>query len=295
MGPVLSAAMPIETRQLKANGLIFAVDVAGEGDTVALLLHGFPESRVAWRRQLEALPALGWRVAAPDLRGYGDTSRPGGKAAYRIERLVEDVQGLFEALGARRRVLIGHDWGGVIAWQAALRSVALDGLAILNAPHPAVFRRVMRSPEQQLKSWYVLYFQLPWLPELMLRRNGGKALAALLRRQSPGLTAEMLETFRRNIMAPGGATAMLNYYRANAVRLSLPGPWDTPIPVPTLMIWGEQDLALSLSLTEGNEAFVEDFTLRRIAGASHWVQQDAPEAVNQAIADWARAKGLASA
>jgi pimeloyl-ACP methyl ester carboxylesterase len=192
-------------------------------------------------------------------------------------------------------VLIGHDWGGVIAWQAALRSVALDGLAILNAPHPAVFRRVMRSPEQQLKSWYVLYFQLPWLPELMLRRNGGNALVALLRRQSPGLTREMLETFRRNIMAPGGATAMLNYYRANAVRLSLPGPWDTPIPVPTLMIWGEQDLALSLSLTEGNEAFVEDFTLRRVAGASHWVQQDAPEAVNQAIANWARAKGLASA
>ncbi len=284
--------MAIETRRVDANGLTFVVDAAGEGDTIALLLHGFPESREAWRGQLERLPALGWRTVAPDLRGYGDSSRPQGKAAYGIDHLVQDVAALFEALGAKRRVLIGHDWGGVIAWQAALRGVSLDGLVILNAPHPAIFRRALRSQEQRLKSWYVAYFLLPWLPELMLRRNDGKALAALLRRQSPNLSPELLEVLRRNIVKPGAATAMLNYYRANALSLSGPGPWAR-IEVPTLMIWGENDIALSLSLTEGLGPFVADFTLRRIPEASHWVQQDAPAAVDQAIADWARGKGLA--
>ena len=284
--------MPMDSRKVDANGLTFAVDAAGEGDTVALLLHGFPESRQSWRGQLGALQALGWRAAAPDLRGYGDSSRPQGKSPYRIEHLVDDVTALFEVLGARRRVLIGHDWGGVIAWRAALRGAPLDGLVILNAPHPATFRRALKSLEQRLKSWYVAYFLLPWLPELMLRRNHGEALAALLRRQSPNFSPELLDILRRNIVQPGAATAMLNYYRANAITLGGPGPWAR-IEVPTLMIWGENDIALSLSLTEGLEPFVADFTLRRIPEASHWVQQDASAAVNQAIADWARAKGLA--
>ena len=284
----------MQTRRLEANGLTFAADVSGSGDTVALLLHGFPEGRGAWRRQLEALPSLGWTVAAPDLRGYGDSSRPPGKAAYRIESLVQDVAGLFDALGARRRVLIGHDWGGVIAWQAAIRKLPLDGLVILNAPHPAVFRRVIRTAEQRGLSWYVLLFQLPFLPELMLTRNGGKALAALLRRQCPRFPSELLDTYARNIARPGAASAMLNYYRANAFELvGQPDPKDS-IGCPTLMIWGDKDIALSRSLTEGNEAFVADFTLRRLPEASHWVLEDEPAAVNQAIEDWARAKGPAA-
>jgi pimeloyl-ACP methyl ester carboxylesterase len=285
----------IRTRQVRANRLIFAVDEAGEGDTVALLLHGFPECRATWRGQLPALARLGWRAAAPDLRGYGDSSRPRGRGAYRIDRLADDVEALFEALGARRRILLGHDWGGVIAWKAAMRGRAgLDGLIILNAPHPAVFRRAARTLEQRLRSWYVLFFQLPLLPELQLTAAGGAWLANMLKRSSPGFSDELLQTLSRNIVRPGAATAMLDYYRENALR-SISRAWPDPEPLatPTLMIWGEKDVALSLQLTEGNEAYLRDFTLRRLPGVSHWVQHEASDQVNALIADWARAKGLA--
>ena len=281
------------TTSLHANGLDFAADVAGEGDTVALLLHGFPESRASWKRQLEALPALGWRVAAPDLRGYGESSRPRGLEPYRIDHLVDDVAGLFDALGARRRILVGHDWGGVIAWQAALRGVPLDGLVILNAPHPRLFKLALKRWEQRLRSWYVLFFLLPRLPELQLTWGRGRALATLLRRQSRNFPPELLQTLRRNIPRPGAATAMLNYYRANALDLPSPGRGAAPLAVPTLVVWGEEDIALSLSLTDGLEEVVADLTLRRLPGVSHWVQQDAPSEVNAAIADWARSHGLA--
>ena len=281
------------TTSLHANGLDFAADVAGEGDTVALLLHGFPESRASWKRQLEALPALGWRVAAPDLRGYGESSRPRGLEPYRIDHLVDDVAGLFDALGARRRILVGHDWGGVIAWQAALKGVPLDGLVILNAPHPRLFKLALKRWEQRLRSWYVLFFLLPRLPELQLTWGRGRALATLLRRQSRNFPPELLQTLRRNITRPGAATAMLNYYRANALDLPSPGRGAAPLAVPTLVVWGEEDIALSLSLTDGLEEVVADLTLRRLPGVSHWVQQDAPSEVNAAIADWARSHGLA--
>ncbi len=281
------------TTSLHANGLDFAADVAGEGDTVALLLHGFPESRASWKRQLEALPALGWRVAAPDLRGYGESSRPRGLEPYRIDHLVDDVAGLFDALGARRRILVGHDWGGVIAWQAALRGVPLDGLVILNAPHPRLFKLALKRWEQRLRSWYVLFFLLPRLPELQLTWGRGRALATLLRRQSRNFPPELLQTLRRNITRPGAATAMLNYYRANALDLPSPGRGAAPLAVPTLVVWGEEDIALSLSLTDGLDEVVADLTLRRLPGVSHWVQQDAPSEVNAAIADWARSHGLA--
>ena len=174
----------IETRSLAANGLTFVADCAGEGGTVALLLHGFPECRQSWRAQLPALGGLGWRAVAPDLRGYGASSRPEGKEAYRIERLVEDVAALFEALGARRRILIGHDWGGAIAWSTALQGVPLDGLVILNAPHPARFRQALKTWDQRRRSWYMAFFQIPWLPEFLLTRGEGRPLMRDLKRRT---------------------------------------------------------------------------------------------------------------
>jgi pimeloyl-ACP methyl ester carboxylesterase len=246
----------IRTRHVSSNGLSFALDEAGEGDTVALLLHGFPECRATWREQLPALAQLGWRVVAPDLRGYGGTSRPRARKAYAIPQLVEDVEAVFEVLGARRRILLGHDWGGVIAWQVALRGRAgLDGLIILNAPHPAVFRRAARTMEQRLRSWYVLFFLLPLLPELHLTARRGVRLVKILRSASPGFREELLEILRRNVVQPGAATAMLDYYRANALALAS-SAWSEPEPLstPTLMIWGAKDPALSLRLTQGNEA-----------------------------------------
>ncbi|NEW95302.1 alpha/beta fold hydrolase [Rhodopseudomonas sp. BR0G17] len=287
--------MAIETATQEANGLRFAVDTAGQGDTVALLLHGFPEARQSWHRQIPFLAELGWRVVAPDLRGYGGTSRPEGKAAYSIEHLTDDVAALFAALGGKRRILIGHDWGGVIAWQTALRGkVHLDGLIILNAPHPDAFaRELARGWAQRRRSWYVAFFQLPWLPEWLLTRNGGAPLVKMFKSHSHKISAEQLEIYRRNILQPGAATAMLNYYRANFSGLAGGAGSNPVITVPTLMVWGKDDLALDIALTEGNEQFVEDFTLHKLPRASHWVQQDAPDEVNATIAEWARGKGLA--
>ncbi|ABD07347.1 Alpha/beta hydrolase [Rhodopseudomonas palustris HaA2] len=286
---------PIRSRTLEANGLGFAIDEAGEGDTTALLLHGFPEARQSWHRQLPALAALGWHAVAPDLRGYGGTTRPRAQAAYHLDHLTDDVAALFAALGGKRRILIGHDWGGVIAWQAALRGkLPLDALIILNAPHPDVFARVLADGwRQKRKSWYVALFQLPWLPEWLMTRNDGAALAQMFRKHSPTISDAQIEIYRRNAIQPGAAIAMINYYRANFTALGGGAGTHPKLTVPTLMIWGEDDLALDIALTEGNEAHVADFTLRRLPGASHWVQQDAPDQVNALIADWARGKGLA--
>lgn len=286
--------MVTETCVLEANGLGFTADCAGEGDAVALLLHGFPECRQSWRAQLPALAALGWRAVAPDMRGYGESSRPQEKAAYRIERLSEDAAALFEALGAKRRILIGHDWGGAIAWHAALTGVPLDGLVILNAPHPARFREELRTWDQRRRSWYMAFFLLPWLPEWLLTRGGGRPLVRDLKRQSPNLPDDLLETMRRNITAPGAAEAMLNYYRANILRVAKEVPGVPPIECPTLLLWGEQDVYLSPALAAGNEAFVSHLTVRRLPGVSHWVQADASAEVNRLIGEWARGEGLAA-
>ena len=281
----------IVTRRLQANGLEFDVDEAGEGEDVALLLHGFPESRFSWRHQLPLLANLGWRAVAPDLRGYGGSSRPDGVAAYRSEALVEDVAGLFEALGpARRRLLIGHDWGAMIAWLFAIEArLPLDGLVIMNVPHPAVFAATLRrSWAQKAMSWYVAFFQLPWLPERLLGANHARAIgqafvgSAMDKSRFP---PEVTEVYRANAVAPGALTAMINYYRANARTLSAPGAARL-IEVPTLMIWGDADTALHISNTEGYGPLVRDFTLRRLPGVSHWVQQEAPEQVNRLLAEW---------
>lgn len=286
----------VGTRQVSANGLHFMVDEAGEGDDVALLLHGFPECRGAWAQQLPALAQLGWRVVAPDLRGYGDTSRPYGRKAYRVDCLTDDVKALFEALGARRRILVGHDWGGVVSWRAAMRAdLPLDGLVVINAPNPNVFKRVARTFEQRRRSWYVLFFLLPLLPELHLIADEGRRLTSLLKKASSSFPDDLLETMRRNILQPGAARAMLAYYRENALAIAFePSLEPVVLRTPTLMIWGDADVALSPRLTEGNEAYVSDFTLRRLPGVTHWVQHEAPDQVNALIANWARTKGLAT-
>ncbi len=289
----------IRTRQIKANGLTFTLDEAGEGDDVALLLHGFPESRRSWRRQLPALAALGWRAVAVDMRGYGQSERPEGRAAYGLEHLTADVGALFDGLGARRRLLIGHDWGALVAWVAAIERVRpLDGLIVMNVPHPAVYaRHIRRSPAQLLKSWYVFFFQLPGLPEALTTARGAGLVEQAFTRgvADPSIfSAEDLKVYRENALAPGAMTAMINYYRANATTLGGADRTLTRmIDTPTLMIWGEQDAFLGVELTEGYGPYVSDFTLNRLPGVSHWVQQEAAEAVNSRMTAWMKTKGLA--
>ena len=284
------------TRTLRTSTLDFAIDEAGDGADVALCLHGFPENRYSWRHQLPFLAGLGWHAVAPDLRGYGGTTRPLGRQAYRMPHLVADTAAIFDALGARRRLLIAHDWGALIAWQFAIeQTLPLDGLIVMNVPHPAVFRRVLRhSPRQIARSWYVFFFQLPALPELMLRARGARAVGQAFAGMAVDKTAfppEVLAHYRQAASQPGALTAMINYYRANFTSLAT-STRPPMLRTPTLMVWGEQDAALGLELTEGYEPYVADFTLRRLPGVSHWVQQEAPGQVNAAMGDWLAARRI---
>ena len=282
------------TRTIEANGLSFTIDETGEGDAVALMLHGFPESRLSWRAQGPALAAQGWRAAAVDMRGYGASSRPNGRAAYRMEHLLADVGGVFDALGAKRRLLIAHDWGGIIAWAfAADRVRALDGLVIMNAPHPAAYLDlVRRSPGQMAKSWYVLFFQLPALPEAMTTAAGALAVRRAL--AGAGLEPALVDHYAEAARVPGAMTAMMNYYRANTTTLSEWGPGRAArIEVPTLVVWGERDPYLGVGLARASADQASDATLALFPDAGHWVQVQAASAVNARLAAWLDAKGLA--
>ena len=285
----------VTSRRMQANGLSFMVDEAGEGENVAVLLHGFPESRFSWRYQIPLLANLGWRVIAPDLRGYGESSRPKRKSDYEGGHLVDDVAGLFDAAGARRRLLIGHDWGAGIAWAFALdKRLPLDGLVIMNVPHPAVLARVMRASwRQPLRSWYMGFFQIPGLPEAMMTADGARAIGQAFTGMAVDKSRfppEVTDVYRKNALIPGAMTAMINYYRANTGMLNRWGVTPPVIDVPTLMIWGEEDTALGIENTEGYGPYVSEFTLHRLPGVSHWVQQEAPERVNALLSDWVHAR-----
>ncbi|QMW22656.1 alpha/beta fold hydrolase [Sandaracinobacteroides saxicola] len=271
-----------------ANGQRFEVAECGAGERLALCLHGFPELNYSWRFQMPMLAARGWRVWAPNLRGYGASSRPEGVAAYAMDMLVADVAALIDASGAREVLLVAHDWGALIAWQFAIQRVRpLVGLVIMNVPHPFVARREIRHWRQLRRSWYVFFFQLPKLPELMMTRDGARGV----RQAFVGMAVdkarfpeEVLNIYAAAALRPRAMTAMVNYYRA-LLRFP-PDAGDGRVEVPTLMLWGEEDAALNIRCTEGTEQWVADFTLRRLPGVSHWVQQEAPEAVNAHLAEW---------
>lgn len=286
----------VRERQVRANGLRFHVLEAGGGDRLALCLHGFPELAFSWRHQLPVLAEEGWLAWAPDLRGYGGTDRPVGRDEYSLERLMDDVAGLIDASGARETMLIAHDWGGVIAWFFALRRVRpLSRLVVMNLPHPGGYERALRGGARQwLRSWYMLFFQIPWLPEKALGARGAAMIGRAFREMAvhkENFPDEVLDVYRRAALQPGALTAMLNYYRAllsggGARRQrSLGYP---KIDVPTLVIWGEQDTALGVETLRGIEELVPNVTVHRLPDASHWVQQDAPEKVNLLLRSWLR-------
>ena len=279
----------IRTEFIEANGLRFEVDMCGKGRKLALCLHGFPELAYSWRYQLPLLAELGYCAWAPNLRGYGNSSRPETVANYAMPHLTADVAGLIDAAQADSVVLIGHDWGGAIAWDFALRGIRpLDRLVVMNLPHPTLFARGVRRWPQLRRSWYMLFFQLPWLPERLLGHRGAQAVGRAFRHMAidkSRFTDRDLEMFRANAQIPGALTAMLNYYRALLRYPAFPDP--APIlETPTLLIWGEEDTALGKELTYGTEALVSDFTLRYLPNVSHWVQQEAPEKVNAIMRAW---------
>ncbi len=278
---------------VQANGLRFHVAQCGEGDRLALLLHGFPERWISWRYQMPLLARLGYRVWAPDLRGYGETDRPPGVESYAIETLMEDVAGLIDVSGARQVLLMAHDWGAIIAWYFAMRRVRpLEKLVILNVPHPGASEKVFRTWKQLRRSWYALFFQLPRLPEFLLTHAGGRPLANIFRTRTlrpENFPEEVIETYRKGWLEPGAAKAMLDYYRALVRGGGMQRQRELGLPVietPTLMLWGEQDLALTKETTFGTDRFVKHLTLRYLPDASHFVQQDAQAEVNEMLETW---------
>lgn len=280
----------ITIRFVETDGLTFEVAEAGSGDHLALMLHGFPELHFSWRHQMPLLAKKGYRVWAPNIRGYGATDRPSEVRDYALDRLTQDVADLIDASGAKKVTLFAHDWGAIIAWAFAITKLRpLTRLVIMNVPHPMVARREIRKWRQFKKSWYIFFFQLPWLPEKMLARKGGKAVGDLIAKTS--CNAERFGRDERAIYSDasnrnGARTAMVNYYRALLRHGDTIDIGDGRIDVPTLMVWGEGDVALNIHCTEGTEKWVSDFTLKRLPGVSHWVQQDAPDEVNAILADW---------
>ncbi len=270
-----------------AGGLRLHVVEAGPEDGPPLiLLHGFPEFWWAWRHQIAPLAARGFRVVVPDLRGYGLSDAPQGLPAYRLDVLVEDVTGLADALGAARFDLAGHDWGGVIAWAVAARHPdRIRRLVILDAPHPDIpARRALRHPTQALRSSYVALFQLPRLPEALLRARGFAALRALMQGTArPGAFAPGdLDRYAEGWARPGRLTAMLGYYRALRHRKRPPQPGR--IAPPTLVLWGERDGFLGHHLARAALDLCDDGRLVVLGGTTHWLHLEAPARVTAEIA-----------
>ena len=265
---------------------------AGEGPLV-LLVHGFPQFWYEWRHQVPALVEAGFRVVAPDMRGYNLSDKPLAVRAYRVELLARDVERLILACGGGTADVVGHDWGAVAAWIAAMRHPARVGrLAILNVPHPARLLDGLMSPMQLLRSSYVFFFQIPRLPEEVIRAGEFALLRSALRRDPvrPGaFSDEDVQRYVGAISRPGALTATINYYRA-----LLRNPGETRallkrIEAPVLVIWGERDRFLSRRLSEPPHLWVPDLQgVKRLPNASHWVAEDRPLEVNTLLLDFLR-------
>ena len=276
---------------VEANGLRFEVHTAGnpDSDRLALCLHGFPEHAFSWRHQLPMLSDLGYRVWAPNQRGYGRTTRPTQASDYHISHLLNDVAGLIDAARARSVVLIAHDWGGIVGWLFALRAVRkIDRFCVMNLPHPALFREnLLHNAVQRRRSRYERFFQWPRVPEWLFRARGARAVGGAFRNMAVNKSRfpdEVLDVYRKHALEPGAMTAMLNWYRANPFREVTAGAFPV-LATPTLMIWGQHDAALGVEMTRGTEELVRDFNVRYL-NASHWVQQDAPDETNAILRAW---------
>lgn len=263
---------------------------AGEGPLV-VLLHGFPEFWFSWRLQIPALAAAGFRVVAPDMRGYNLSSRPRGVAAYSMDRLSADVRDLIRERGSDTAFVAGHDWGAAVAWAAAMNHPeAIERLAILNAPHPRRFLQAVRRPRQMVKSWYMFFFQVPWLPERLVSAAGWRFFRYGFEHDArPGaFTAADIDRYLEAWSQPGAATATINYYRGMFRRSPRRAEARMrPVSAPTLVIWGERDRYLDAELAEPDAADVPNLErVVRLPDASHWVQHDEPARVNQLLVEF---------
>ncbi len=261
---------------------------AGSGPLV-ILLHGFPEFWYSWRHQIGPLAQAGYRVVAPDMRGYDLSDRPQSWRSYDAGLVADDIAGLIRGLGEEQAYLVGHDWGAAIAYTVAMaHPEVVRRLAILNVPHPARMAEGLRTLKQLRKSWYMFFFQIPRLPERLLARDDFSFAKRSLRADSKdAFTDEDLERYVEAWSQPGALTGMINYYRA-ALRRSPRKALSRmrPIPAPTLVIWGMLDRHLGSELAVPAPEWVPDVRFEPISEATHWVQHDAPQRVNELLLEF---------
>ena len=259
---------------------------AGEGPLI-VLLHGFPEFWYGWRLQIQPLAAAGFRVVAPDMRGYNLSSKPDGVASYAGDLLAADVRGLIHERGAESAMLVGHDWGGTAAWTTAMNHPeVVDRLAILNAAHPRKLLQGLHHPGQLRKSWYFFFFDLPDLPEAVVHANRWHFFRHFLHDAHPAYTPEEIDRYVKAWSQPGASAGMINYYRSS-VRQKHAEAQIRTISAPTLVIWGQRDRYLGQELAEPDHDDVPNLDrVERLPDASHWVHHDEHERVNQLLTDF---------
>jgi pimeloyl-ACP methyl ester carboxylesterase len=267
--------------QITAGGFTFDARVAGpSGGRVVLLLHGFPESSRSWDAQLKALAEAGYRAVAFDQRGYSPGARPAGVEAYRIGELVADAVAVSDRLGVDRVDVVGHDWGGVVAWQMAGRHPErVRSLAVVSTPHPAAFRAALADGEgdQAQRSWYMTCFQTPEEPERVFLENDAAALRGIY----SGLPEDTVEEYVALFRQPGALTAAINWYRAAGRDLT----GETgPITMPTLYVWSTNDIALGREAAEATSGHVQGpYRFEVLEGVSHWIPEEVPDTLNSLL------------
>lgn len=265
----------------------------GQGELL-ILLHGFPEFWYSWRYQIPTL-ARYFKVVVPDLRGYNDSDKPA--SGYDLDTLSTDIRGLISSLGYVRAHIVGHDWGGMVAWRLAQKfPQVLNRLAVLNAPHPYRFWQELASNFDQVRrSWYVFAFQIPALPEWLIQQNLKDFVKNFFRGQAVrkgAFTAEDTQVYEDALEKPGVISAAMNYYRSSLSPQNWLHYWGRspePVTVPTLILWSEEDALLSQKLTEGMEPLINaPFQLKFVPHCGHWMQQEAPQTVNRELLNFFR-------
>ncbi len=267
---------------------LHVVSAGPKDGPVVVLLHGFPEFWYGWHKQIEPLAAAGFRVIVPDQRGYNLSSKPRGVASYALTELVSDVVAIANQLTQQNIFLAGYDWGAVVAWSAALlHPERIAKLAVLNVPHPSVMRRFLNTRlRQMVRSWYILFFQIPWLPERIFSAfNFYVGTRALLRSSRPGaFSFDDLAQYHTAWSQPGALTAMINWYRA---ALRHPTPFaDRTVRVPTRILWGERDKFLMSEMARESLRYCTNAELFPFPDATHWLQHEEPEKVSRLLAEF---------
>jgi pimeloyl-ACP methyl ester carboxylesterase len=287
--------LPIRHDYAELSGIRLHYAECGKGDELVILLHGFPECWYSWRHQLPVLGAR-YHVVAPDMRGFNLSDKPAGTKNYEIEFLVKDILGLIKYFGKEKAAIVGHDWGAGVAWALAQRHPeAVSKLVTMQVPPPAAWRDNF-TLRQLRKSWYMFFFQLPRVPEWWAGANDFARVEKMFRATSvrpDAFTDSDIAVYKEALRQPGALTSSLNYYRANVLKSLFRGGVETPnerngrITVPTLFIYGEQDVAVLPETVREVGRFVDaPYRELRIPGSGHWIQNEAVEEVNAALLEF---------